>query len=239
MGIFNIFKRTGKIVEANANSALDKIEDPTVMVTQALRDLNVEYTNAVNAQATFKSAIIKLKEKKQEKETEKSDWEDKAGRLQDRIDSDETKKDQIEPLIITALENSKRCATEVDLLSKNIAGQELKYNALVEKIKQHRDLISKTEDELESIKTRQVVAKASVDINKELSNNAGIDSTKELIHRMEDKVSQQESLAEAWSGVDSDSATNETKINELLKTETPASSADLLASFRANRKTTV
>lgn len=239
MGIFSIFKRGGKIAEAKANSALDKIEDPTEMTAQALRDLNVKLDNAVQAQSTFKSTIIQLKGKQKAKEDEKTEWLVKAGKLQDRIDADPTKKDQIEPLIITALEDSKKCAVESELLAKNIASQEEKYNSLVLKIKDLRDLINETNEHLASITTRQEVAKASVAINKELSDVASTDSTKALIQRMEDKVSRQEALADAYAGVDADSATNESKIKELLKTETSTSSADLLASFRANRKETI
>ena len=235
MGIFSIFKRGGKIAEAKANSALDKLEDPTEMTTQALRDLNVKLENAVNAQATYKAMIIGLKSKQKEKENEKAEWLEKAGRLQDHIDADTSKKDQIEPLIVTALEDSKKCGVEADLLSKNISVQDTKYNALVEEIKKLRELISNTEEQVTSIKTRQEVAKASVQVNKELSDIAGIDSTKNLIKRMEDKVSQQEALADAYAGVDADSATDESKIDALLKTEPSTTSADLLASFRANR----
>ena len=236
MGIFSIFKRGGKIAEAKTNSALDKIEDPTEMTAQALRDLNVKLDNAAQAQATYKAMIIQLKSKQKEKENEKNDWIEKAGRLQDHIDADASKKDQIEPLIITALEDSTKCGVEAESLSKNVAAQEEKYNSLVEKIKELRDLINETKEHLVSITTRQEVAKASVQINKELSDIASTDSTKALIQRMEDKVAKQEALADAYAGVDADSATNESKIKELLKTQTSTSSADLLASFRANRK---
>lgn len=235
MSIWNIFKRGSKVLEANANAALEKMEDPSVMTSQALIDLNAKLEKAINAQATYKSMIIGLKAKQAKKEEEKEEWLTKAGKLQDRIDEDSSKTESIEPLIITALENSKNCETESISLKKNIDSQEVKYSALVTEITKLRELISKTKENLVSLKTRQEVADASVEINKELSDVAGLGSTKDLINRMQEKVERQESLADAYAGIDADSATNESKIDELLKTETPKSSADILASFRANR----
>jgi phage shock protein A len=236
MGFFDFLTRGSKIAEAKANSALDKMEDPTEMTSQAIRDLNVKLTNAINAQATYKAMIIELKAKEKGKEDEKASWLDKAAKLQDHIDADPTKTADIEPLMITALENSKKAETEAELLKTNISAQDLKYNKLVEEIKKLRELINTTEENLTSLETRQEVAKASVAVNKELSDVAGIDSTKAMIHRMEEKVTKQEALADAYAGIDADSATNESKIDEVLKHETSTSSADLLASFRANRK---
>ena len=235
MSIFNIFRRGSKIAEAKANSALDKMEDPTEMTSQAIRDLNSKLTTAINAQASYKAMIIELKAKEKGKESEKSDWLEKAAKLQDHIDSDPAKTAEIEPLMVTALENSKKAETEAEGLTKNIAVQEVKYNKLVEEIKDLRQLINSTQENLVSLTTRQEVAKASVAVNKELSDLAGIDSTKAMIHKMEEKVTQQEALADAYAGIDADSATNESKIDEVLKHETTQSSADLLASFRANR----
>lgn len=236
MGFWDIFKRGSKILEANANAALEKAEDPSVMTSQTLLDLNGKLEKAINAQATYKSMIIGLKAKQAKKDSEKTEWLTKAGKLQDRIDEDASKSESIEPLMITALENSKNCENESNLLLKNIAMQEAKYATLVTEITKLRELISKTKENLVSLKTRQEVAEASVQINKELSDIAGLGSTKDLIDRMSDKVAKTESLADAYAGIDADSATNETKIDELLKTETATASSDMLASFRSNRQ---
>ena len=236
MGFLDFLKRSSKIAESKANTVLDNMEDPTEMTAQAIRDLNVKLTNAVDAQATYKSMIIQLESKQKAKETERVEWEQKANKLQDHADADATKADSIEPLIITALENAKKCTIESDTLKRTIAAQNVKYHALVEEIKKLRELISTTEDNLTSLKTRQEVATASVQINKELSDVAGTDSTKALIERMEQKVTKQEALADAYAGIDGDSATNESKINDILKEETSVSKNDLLESFRANRK---
>jgi phage shock protein A len=234
MSIWNIFSRGSKIAEAKANSALDRAEDPSEMTEQAIRDLNVKLTKAMEAQATFKSMIIQLQSAEKKSETDKATWLEKATKLQAHIDADPTQAATIEPLMITALQSSNKSDLGAKSATANIAIQQKKYDALVEQIKGLREMINETEEHLALLKTRQIVAEASVSINKELGNFAGLDSTKSLIERMEAKVAQKESLSDAYAGIDADSATDETKINNILKTETATSSADLLASFRAN-----
>jgi phage shock protein A len=234
MGWWNIFARGNKIAEAKANSALNRAEDPSEMTEQAIRDLNFKLSKAMEAQATFKSMIIQLQSAQKKSETEKATWLEKATKLQAHIDADPTQAATIEPLMVTALQNSNKSDLEAQAATANITIQQKKYETLVEQIKGLREMINETEQHLVSLRTRQQVAAASVSINKELGDLAGLDSTKNLINRMEDKVTQQESLADAYAGIDADSATDETKINNILKKETTTSSADLLASFRAN-----
>lgn len=236
MGLFSIFRRGGKVIEAKANAAIDKAEDPTEMTSQAVRDLSEKLESAVNAQATYKATIIKLKADATKKQSSAQSWLAKAGKLQDRLDADPSQAATIEPLVITSLENSKKADAEYKSMQANIDLQQSKYDKLVEEIKKLRDMIEDTRENLESIRTRQTVAKASVQINKELSDIAGLGSTKDLIDRMENKVATDEALADAYAGIDADSATNENKIEDILKTETKESTADLLASFRATRK---
>lgn len=239
MGFFSrIFGRSSKIVEAKANAKLDELEDPVEMTTQAVRDLNDKLTRAMTAQASYKSMIIQLQSKEQKKRNEISEWQKKANDLQDLVDKGQRKAEDTDPLIVTALTNLQKCTTEADNQKKNIEAQESQYKALTEDIQKLRQLIVTTEQNLTSLKTRKEVADASVLVNKELSDIVGLDSTKSLIERMEQKVVQQESLAQAYAGIDDDTATNENKIDKILEEAGNTPSNDLLANFKANRANT-
>lgn len=235
----NLFGRGSKIAEAKANAKLDEIEDPVEMTSQALRDLNDKLGRAMTAQASYKSMIIQFKTKEQKKRDEIINWQKKANELQDLIDKGQRKQEDTDPLIMTALTNLQRCTTEADNEKKNIEAQDAHYKSLTDDIQKLRDLINTTNQNLTSLKTRKEVADASVQVNKELSDLAGLDSTKALIERMEQKVVQQESLAQAYAGIDDDTATNENKIDKILEEAGTSPSNDLLASFRANRANTV
>jgi len=230
-----LISRIKMIFTSKANAGLDKIEDAVQMTQQAIRDLKEKLDNAIKAQATFKSMISGLKAEKRKLEASKIDWSNKAEQLQLRIDAEPEKSVEYESLIIVAIENSEKAGVDAEGKTSIINGYESKYNAMVVKIKELRELIVDSENNLTQLKARQDVANASVAVNKELNNISGLDSTKELMKRMEAKITSQEHLADAYEGIDEDNKTNEDKINDVLKNTSSVSSAEKLAAFRANR----
>ena len=229
-----LFKRFSTIFKSKANAALDEMEDAVQMSEQCIRDLREKLDNAIKAEAQFKAMIIGLKSDQKKLESDKIEWVNKANKLQNIIDTDSTKTDEIEPLIITALDSADKA--EMDAASKTqiIASYDNKYKKLTEKVKELREMIVESENDLVQLKARKGVADASVAVNKELSNIGGLDSTKEIMKRMEAKVTIQENLADAYAGVDEDNKTNSDKINDLLKNSSQSSS-EKLAAFRSSR----
>jgi phage shock protein A len=234
-----LFKRITMIFKSKANAALDEIEDAVQMTEQGIRTLKEKWENAIKAEAKFKAMITGLKSDQKKLENDKVEWENKANQLQDRIDNDPTKVDEIEPLIVTALDSAEKCGIEATSKTQIIEGYDVKYKAMVAKVKELRELIVESENNLVQLKARKGVADASVAVNKELSNIGGLDSTKEMMKRMEAKVAEQENLADAYVGVDEDNKTNADKINDILKNTSSKSASDKLAAFRANRSKTV
>ena len=57
----NVFKRLFKIGEAEANSAIDKLEDPIKMTEQGIRDLKKDLSAALQALAEVKALAIRAK----------------------------------------------------------------------------------------------------------------------------------------------------------------------------------
>lgn len=230
-----IFKRISMIWKSKANAALDEIEDAVQMTEQGIRTLKEKLESAIKAEAKFKAMIIGLKSDQKKLENDQVEWEKKAGQLQDRIDNDPLKNEEIEPLIVTALDSAEKCGSDAASKTQIINGYDIKYKAMVSKVKELRELIIESDNNLIQLKARKGVADASVAVNKELSNIGGLDSTKEMMKRMEAKVTEQENLADAYAGVDEDNKTNIDKINDVLKNTPSKSATDRLAEFRANR----
>ena len=230
-----LISRIKMIFTSKANAGLDKIEDAVQMTQQAIRDLQEKLEAALKAQATFKAMITGLKADQKKLENSKAEWLNKADQLQQRIDNEPEKAAEYESLMIVALDNSEKDAIAAASKTSIIEGYDAKYKAMVTKIKDLRELIVDSQNNLTQLKARQEVANASVAVNKELSNMEGLDSTKELMKRMEAKITSKEHLADAYAGIDEDNKSNEDKINDVLKNTPSVSSADKLAAFRANR----
>lgn len=74
----NIFKRLFKIGEAEANSALDKMEDPIKLTEQGIRDLKLDLDKNLEALARVKALAIRAKNDQEEFLDKKEDYHQKA-----------------------------------------------------------------------------------------------------------------------------------------------------------------
>lgn len=193
----NFFRRIFKIGEAEANSAIDKMEDPIKMTEQGIRDMKTDLEKSLEALAQVKALAIRAKNDIEEFTTKSEDYQQKAMLILKKAqkgDLDSTEGDRLakEALIKKeeAQQQQKRCKEESDKLNKSVA--QLETN--VQEIKQN---ISKWENELKTLKARVKVSAATKNVNKQM---AGIDSssTVSMLERMKDKVSQEEALAEAY-----------------------------------------
>ena len=193
----NFFKRLFKIGEAEANSAIDKMEDPIKMTEQGIRDMKVDLEKSVEALAQVKAMAIRSKNDTDEYVSKAKDYEQKAmlilkkaqnGDLEaadaDRLAKEALiKKEEAQKHIARGNEETEKFDKSVSQLEKNV--QEIKQN------------ISKWENELKTLKARVKVSTATKNVNKQM---AEIDSssTISMLERMKDKVSQDEAVAEAY-----------------------------------------
>ncbi len=69
----NIFKRLFKIGEAEANSAIDKMEDPIKLTEQGIRDLKQDLEKNLEALAQVKALAIRAKNDQEEYLDKKED----------------------------------------------------------------------------------------------------------------------------------------------------------------------
>lgn len=196
----NFFRRIFKIGEAEANSAIDKMEDPIKMTEQGIRDMKTDLEKSLEALAQVKALAIRAKNDIEEFTAKSEDYQQKAMLILKKAqkgDLDSTEGDRLakEALIKKeeAQQQQKRCKEESDKLNKSVA--QLETN--VQEIKQN---ISKWENELKTLKARVKVSAATKNVNKQM---AEIDSssTVSMLERMKDKVNQEEALAEAYGEI--------------------------------------
>lgn len=193
----NFFKRLFKIGEAEANSAIDKMEDPIKMTEQGIRDMKIDLDKSVEALAQVKAMAIRSKNDTEEHVAKAKDYEQKAMLILKKAQNGDLETSEADRLAKEALikkeealkhvtrgkEETEKFDTSVSQLEKNV--QEIKQN------------ISKWENELKTLKARVKVSTATKNVNKQM---AEIDSssTISMLERMKDKVSQDEAVAEAY-----------------------------------------
>lgn len=208
----NIFKRLFKIGEAQANSAIDNMEDPIKLTEQGIRDLRSDLAKNTEALAQVKALSIRARNDEKNYLNQAKEYEEKAIAIlkngqKNKVDAEEAdriakkalvKKQELESLAEKAKEEHLRTDTSVDEIERNIS--------------KLRSTISQWESELRTLKSRVKVSSAKNSLNKQM---AEIDSqgTVAMLERMQEKVAQEEALAEAYSDI-ANKASDEDEIDK-------------------------
>jgi len=228
----NFFKRLFKLGEAEANSAIDKLEDPIKMTEQGIRDLKRDLEKSLKAMAEVKALHIRTKNDLQSYSNKAADYESKAMLLVKKASNGEIPAEESDRLATEALlrkeENVKlaaQAAKDADKLSTDVS-------ALEGNVRKIKSMIAKYENELKTLKARVKVSKATQNLNKQMANlDSG--STISMLERMKDKVEEQEALAESYGEIANENQSLDAEIDAVLGDDAKVEATDALAALKA------
>lgn len=229
----NIFKRLFRIGSAEANSLVDKLEDPIKMTEQGIRDLKKDLAKALEALAEVKALAIRARNDANIDTEKANDYEKKAILLLKRAEKGEITMEEADRL-------ASECLVQKESLMANAAtnrANQEKFEANVAKldanIKTLKSNVKKYEVELKTLRARAKVSKATKNINKQL---ADIDSTStvSMLERMKDKVAQEEALAESYADIAGENTSIDQEIDKALDSgSSEVKASDSLAALKA------
>lgn len=227
----NIFKRIFKIGEAEAHSAIDKLEDPIKVTEQGIRDLKKDLDKSLHALAEVKAMSIRSRNEKASHASKVKSYESKAMLLLKKGQDGSIDPAEADRLASEALLKKKDAADSL----RRVASDQEKFDGSVSKldsnVKTLRSRISKYENELKTLKARVKVASATKKLNKQLSQ---IDSggTVAMLERMKEKVEQEEALAESYGEIAGEIGSIDDEIDKVLEDAPAAEAADELAAMK-------
>jgi phage shock protein A len=209
------FKRLFKMGQAEANSALDNMEDPIKLTAQGIRDLKEDLGKSLEALAQVKALAIRCRNEYEELLFKVENYQDKAILLLTKVKKGTLEMPEAERLAKEALikkQESSQQAKNAKLKSVKLEGSVAQLEINIVAIKQN---ISKWENELKTLKARVKVSSATQKLNKQM---AGLDtsSTVSMLERMKDKVNQEEALAEAYGDIANANKTLDAEIDKAI-----------------------
>ena len=229
----NIFKRIFKMGEAEAHSAISKLENPIKMTEQGIRDLKKDLNKSLQALAEVKAMAIRSKNDVQTYTNRAKDYEQKAMLLLKKAQNGDLDSKEADRLASEALvkkeENQEHAGTakaDQDKFETSVA-------QLDQQVKRIRSTINKYENELKTLKARVKVSTATKNLNKQM---AQIDSssTVSMLERMKEKVAQEEALAASYGEIANESKSIDDEIDKALEGgTTEAKAADNLAALKS------
>jgi len=227
----SIFDRLFRIGKAEANAAVDKIEDPAKMAAQILRELKENYQQAIQGEAEIKALALQHRANELQYRNTASDWEKKANDLLDRIESKQLDEAKGNDLAAKAAEASQAALNEADQFGKMAEKEESALAVMDLKIKQIKDQIAETESRAQLINSRAKTAEVSEKINKTLSS-VDTDGLMETLKRMDEKASAQEFRAAAYAQIEDSTLSTEQEINKVLGTGTHSNALEAIKAKR-------
>lgn len=227
----SIFRRLFKVGEAQANSAINQIEDPVKMSEQAIRDMKGDLNKALESLAEVKALAIRTRRDQKNHQQQAGDYEKKAMLLLQRAEQGQLEPTEADRLATEALSKKEQATQQVVRINDEVQKYDSMTNNLESKVNHLRGQISTWENELKTLQARAKVSTATKKLNKQL---AGIDSssTVAMLERMKTKVEEEESLAESYGELAAAPKTVDAEIEKALGESSHAGS-DQLAALKA------
>jgi len=196
----NIFKRLFKIGESEANSAIDKMEDPIKMTEQGIRDMKQDLDKSLEALAQVKALAIRAKNDQEESQNKAEDYHNKAILILKKAEKGQMETAEADRLAKQALTKKEEAQQHVERSKEEVKRFNDSIAQLENNIQNIKSNISNWDNELKTLKARVKVSNATKNLNKQM---AEIDSssTVSMLERMKEKVAQEEALAEAYGDI--------------------------------------
>ncbi|MBL57992.1 MAG: phage shock protein A [Flavobacteriales bacterium] len=228
----NFFKRLFKIGQAEAHSALDKLEDPIKLTEQGIRDLKQDLNKSLQAVAEVKALAIRAKNDVETYSEKAKDYERKAMLLLQKAQKGELDVAEAERLATEALARKEEQTVLLNQSQSNKENFEGKVEQLNKNVATIKSNISKWENELKTLKARVKVSEATKKLNKQMSN---IDSTGtvSMLEKMKDKVAQEEALAESYGEIANESKSLDDDIEAAIGDSSQTKAASDLEALKA------
>jgi len=181
------FARVSSVFKANANAALDSLEDPEKMLDQMLREMDDQYRKAKSGVATAMAGEKSLKKEIDDNARQASEWESRAMAAVKEGKDDLAKK---------ALARKKEHGSVVETLKPQWEASVQNCEKLKERLRDLDQKIQQARRKRSSIVARQKTAQAQKKIQSAIS---GMDSSGafDTFSRMEQKVGGLEARTDA------------------------------------------
>ena len=213
--MFEWLKSLFRIGVAEANSAIDKLEDPLKMTEQGIRDLKSDLNKSLQSLAEVKAASIRSKKELERAREGAIGYEQKAVALLQKAQAGELDAGEADRLATKALAKKELFEQQIAGSVKNVETLDTQVSQMEVNVGKLKGQIGQWENEYKTLKARSKVSKASAQINKQLAN-VDSDGTVARLEKMKEKVMEQEALAQSYSDMADANVSEDDEINKAL-----------------------
>jgi len=212
----NMGERFVRLVKSNVNQALNSMEDPEKVLTQAVEDMQKDLVKVRQAYAEVSASSKRMQEQCRLADAESNKWYQRAQLALERGEDD---------LAREALTRRQQQTDMADSLKEQIEQQEGSIKALFDSMKDLEAKMAEAKAKKDQIIARARTAKASTKVNDMLAG-VGDSSSVAAFERMKDKVEQMEAEADVSKQLAASSGSGGTSLESQFKALESGSSVD-------------
>lgn len=228
----SIFSRLFKIGQAEANTVVNRLEDPIKMTEQGIRDLKRDLQGAITGLAEVKSVSVRLAKEAEDSKRQVGEYERKAMLLLQQAQDGKLELADAERLATEALTRKESISERAVQLARDAEQQQRMASQLQETVQKLKSTISTHENELITLRARSKTAASTKRINQQLAK-VDSSSTIAMLERMKEKVEEDEALAQAYGEVANIDTSVDSEIDRALAGAGTSSAQDQLAELKA------
>ena len=229
--MFGIFRRIFKMMQSEAHSAIDKLEDPIKMTEQGIRDLKQDLNAAMASLAQVKALAIRMRKDSEDQKKLASDYERKAMLLLQKGQSGEVAAEEADRLASEALTRKEEAIQKATTFNNDYEKQQKMSDQLQVKVEKLKRTISKYDNDLVTLRARARTAQSMRKINQQLAN-VDSSSTLQMLEKMKEKVTEEETLAEAYGELGDVGGNIDEEIDKVLASPSADKAKDSLAELK-------
>ena len=226
-----LFQRIFKVGQSQAHSLVDKLEDPIKMTEQGIRDLKNDLQKAMTSLAQVKAIAIRHKKDAEDQKKLASDYERKAMMLLQKMQTGSLDQSEADHLASEALVKKEDSVKRAQTLMNEHKQQQKMADDLQAKVEKLKTTIQRYENELVTLRARARTAESTRKINQQLSN-IDSSSTIAMLEKMKDKVTEEESLAQAYGELSDTTSSVDEEIEKALTEPSEVKASDSLAELK-------
>jgi phage shock protein A len=175
----SIADRLRRLVKANINEGLDKIENPEKLLKQRIRELGDSVSSAKQAVTKFAVSVVKVEKEQEQLKRLKAEWLQKAESSLKIGDEDMARR---------ALSEKVKVEERIQELEPSAAESRKIYDDLKKNLQQLNDRLRSSKLKLAELQSRQEAAKARKAFGEHFDNTSGSSVSDDDFAKMEEKV---------------------------------------------------
>lgn len=229
--MMSVFRRIFKVAQSEAHSIVDKLEDPIKLTEQGIRDLKMSLQESMVSLAQVKALAIRLQKDSEEQKTMAEDYERKAMLLLQKAQQGSLETVQADQLATEALTKKEQAMGRATRLSTDYQQQQKMADQLQSKVEKLKSTITQYENELITLKARAKTATSMRKINQQMAK-VDASSTIAMLEKMKEKVTEEETLAQAYGDIAEVGTSVDEQIDKALQSPAEVKAADSLAELK-------